>query len=313
MKKNFIMIPNNAVWNRDGKEELLIKKYGEKVSYILSYLDSNITRENRSVLSISDLIAKCGMKITNGNDGSVEQFKSLLIKLQADKIIADANVDLDKVKVNDYISCIFKMPLEQKDGKNINFFKISRKDYLKVIASGNKCNKCELLKTYYYIMARMNIKLGYFYDKQEKIATELGLSKTTLNKYIEELEKIEIIHYGNIGLVDGKKANNIYSDSKEGLEKGLKESSKYYGVEYKVNNASIDSVKEKELKSESDNTKEVKKLESSNCEKICSALVDITGEKLSVYENSRLDKLIKEHGHEVVELTIKLKSGDIRK
>lgn len=316
MKEDFIMIPNNAVW---GKEEVLIKKYGEKISYILSYLDSKTDRENRSGLSISDLITRCGMKITTGKDGSVEQFRKLLIKLQADGIITDANVDLDKAKVKDYINCIFTMPLEQKDGKNINFFMVSRKDYFKAIYSENKCSKCDLLNTYYYIMARMNIKLGYFYDKQEKIATELGLSKTTLNKYIEELKALGIVYSGNIGVVDGKKANNIYSDSKEGLEKGLKESSKYYGVEYKAVNESSDVANEKEAKLESDNQSRLlndsiskTQSEPNNCQKIYSDLEKITGEKLSKSEKGELDKLSKENGQDVIERTIKRKSDEIR-
>ena len=297
MMDNFIMLPNNLVWK---DEKTMIKEYGEKVSYVLSYLDSNVTRENRCVFSIEDMITKCGIIPRTGKGNSIDKFKNLLRKLEDNKIITNINVDIGEVKTKDFISCNFDMPIEKQEEKHISFFKINRSDYDKVISSEGSSDKCNLLNTYYYIMARINRRLGFFYDTQEIMASDLGLSKTTLNKYIDELKTLGVIYYDNIGLVEGKKANNIYSDNQEGLNKGLESSGSYYGVKTKVPKV----VEE---------TKEIIVDEPIQIDtSIYTSFSDVTGKKLNRTENSKLDNLVKQHGEEIILKAIKRKSSEIK-
>lgn len=294
---NFIMLPNNLIWN---KENTMIEKYGEKVSYVLSYLDSNVNRLDKCTFSIEDIILSCGIAVKTGKGKSIEQFKELLLQLQEDGIITNTNIEIEKAKIHDYISCDLKIPFEQKEENNVNFFMIERDKFINIITSDTKSDKCNLLNTYYYIMARINRKFGFFYDTQEIMASDLGLSKTTLNKYIDELKNLGVIYYDNIGLVDGKKANNIYSDTKEGLNKGLESSGNYYGAKTEVPKV-VEERKEMVVD-------EPIQIDTS----IYTSFSDVTGKKLNVSEKGKLDDLVKQHGEEIILKAIKRKSSEIK-
>lgn len=294
---NFIMLPNNLIWD---KESTMIKEYGEKVSYVLSYLDSNVNRLNKCTFSIEDIILTCGIAVKTGKGKSIEQFKVLLLQLQESGIITNTNIEIEKAKIHDYISCEFKMPIEQKEEKNVNFFMIERDKFIDIITSDTKSDKCNLLNTYYYIMARINRKCGFFYDTQEIMSSDLSVSKTTLNKYIDELKNLRVIYYDNIGLVDGKKANNIYSDTQEGLNKGLESSGSYYGIKIEVPKV----VEE---------TKEIIVDEPIQIDtSIYTSFSGVTGKTLNRTEQSKLDNLVKQHGEEIILKAIKRKSSEIK-
>lgn len=264
------MLPNNLIYDSQGKDNTLIKKYkSDKVIHILSYLDLYTNRLGKSIFSIKDIIVTSGLIPKTGKNNSIEQFKNILVRFQEDNIIQfnqTDKIDLSKVKLNDMIKCEFNMPIVKDiDESNINFFCINHDKYLDLMDNyTGKLNRITLLKIYMYIVVRLsrreNIivkdennndyklvndinvhggKAECFYEEYNKICRNLEIAKDTLNVYLKELNKLGLIFYDNIGLVKKDKyihpANNVYCIDKDELKEALKQSALYYQEEgYKI-------------------------------------------------------------------------------
>lgn len=246
---NFIMLPNNLIWNYKTKEESMYNMFGDKVPYIISYLVAERNRISISRFTLKDLIESCGLKCKNGKNGTIDIFKDLLSTLQIYKYIK-CDTDLSIIKPNDFIKCKVLLDFNTKEvtvqedeetiieNKKTEFFKIDIYEYYRLIESNSKLDTCTLVNIYFYIVARIsnkNNKAKVCYMSIDNILKDLDISKNTLNKYLTYLKDNKFVCFDNIGTVEkGNKkltANNVYALDKNELNKGLEESKTYYKIE----------------------------------------------------------------------------------
>lgn len=247
--ENFIMLPNNLVWNYKNSNDTMYNMFGDKIPYIISYLVSIRDRRSYSRFSLRDIIETCNYKVDTHKGKSVDKFKELLSILQTYNYI-ESDIDFNKVKPNDLIKCKILLDFNTKEvtvqednatiieNKKTEFFKIDIYEYYRLIESNSKLDTCTLVNIYFYIVARLRHeenKPAVCYMSYDNILKDLNISKNTLNKYLTYLKDNKFIYYDNIGTIEkGNKkitANNVYSLSEIDLNKGLEESKVYYKIE----------------------------------------------------------------------------------
>lgn len=241
MKNSFIQFPNYLVWNYKKSTDTLIHEYGDKILHILSYLDGGVTRLEDVTFSIENMIVSCGYIPKSGKGNINDQFRSIIIDLVSKGILeVKNNKDISTCKITDFVRCEY-IPFAEKD-KLKGFFPVKHDNYLKIVNDDTKLNKLTLLKIYYYILARLNRrkddklkdvsatggKAEVFWDSFYNICKDLDINDNTLTKYLEYLKELELICYGNIGMVQKNDvqstANNVYAVDKAELKEGLNQS-----------------------------------------------------------------------------------------
>ena len=246
---NFIMLPNNLVWSHEDKDKTMYNIFGDKLPYVLSFLVSIRDRRSISRFTLKYLIENSGNKIDRHKGKNLDKFKELLSLLQTYKYI-ECDIDLSKVKENDFIVCKVLLDFKTKEvtiqdndetiieNKFTEFFKIDIDEYYRLIENTSKLDTCTLVNIYFYIVARIsnkNNKAKVCYMSIDNILKDLNISKNTLTKYISYLKDNKFIYFDNIGTIekDGKKltSNNVYSLDKDNLKLGLEESKIYYKVQ----------------------------------------------------------------------------------
>ena len=246
---NFIMLPNNLVWSHKDKDKTMYNIFGDKLPYVLSFLVSIRDRRSISRFTLKYLIENSGNKIDRHKGKNLDKFKELLSLLQTYKYI-ECDIDLSKVKENDFIVCKVLLDFKTKEvtiqdndetiieNKFTEFFKIDIDEYYRLIENTSKLDTCTLVNIYFYIVARIsnkNNKAKVCYMSIDNILKDLNISKNTLTKYISYLKDNKFIYFDNIGTIekDGKKltSNNVYSLDKDNLKLGLEESKIYYKVQ----------------------------------------------------------------------------------
>lgn len=243
--KEFIKLPNSLVWDIRGKREKTYSyEFTEKVCYIWSIFDCLLNRIGYISFSLEQLINTIGIKANNHAGRNVDQFRNVLIGLEEKKFITDASCDFNLVKHKELITCKYSIPmLIDEEGKDTQFFIVYRGDYLRLLNCETDFNKITLIYVYYYLLSRMKNGKGdtirYCFPSYDDIEKELNISQTTFNKYINELQKLELIAYGNIGVItkNGKtrQASNVYCREASHLLGALDISKNYWNAEgYKV-------------------------------------------------------------------------------
>lgn len=233
------MIPKKIIFEKE-----YVEKYSDKFLYIITELIFSEDKKGFTRFSLEDLIITLGIKPRWGEGRINEQIKSI-IELMIENNMLLTNVDMEKTRIDKLIKCKFQMPYDvNNDGKPTNWFKVELNDYLKILNDESKLNKFTLISIYYYILAKIikrndgidNIHITggsaeVYWDNQESISKTLKISRNTFTNYVNKLNELGLIHYGNIGKVtkDGivRKANNVYATKKDELKYGL-EQSKYY-------------------------------------------------------------------------------------
>lgn len=244
---NFIKLPNQLIWSYKEDEYTLIDTIGDKVLYILPYLDLMTNRLNMCNFSLEDMIINADYKLKTGKDSINNQFKTTLQELQLREIIY-TNTDFNNVKPKELISCMLNIPFKKKDDDDTEFFTITHDNFLKILSDDSKLDKITLIKIYFYINARLSRREGEdidfkhyvggksnsFYGTYDTICKDLKITDTVLTKYLKRLQELELVFYDNIGLLQDiatetiYTANNVYVVDKKELEQALKESKLYY-------------------------------------------------------------------------------------
>lgn len=246
---NFIMLPNNLIWNYKTKEESMYNMFGDKVPYIISYLVSIRDRRSISRFSIRDIIESCNYKVDSHKGKSVDKFKELLSTLQTFNYI-ESNIDFSKIKANDFIKCKVLLDFKTKEvtfkdnnetiteNRKTEFFKIDIDEYYRLIENTSKLDTCTLVNIYFYIVARLRHeenKPTVCYMSNKEILNDLNISKNTLTKYLSYLKDDEFIYFDRVGNIEnnGKIINtrNVYALDKDNLKLGLEESKVYYTLQ----------------------------------------------------------------------------------
>lgn len=244
---NFIKLPNNLIWSYKEDEYTLMDTIGDKVLYILPYIDLMTNRLNMCNFSLEDIIVNAGYKVDTHKNKSVEQFKTTLQELQLREIIY-TNTDFNNVKPKELISCMLDIPFKKKDDVDTEFFSITHDNFLKILSDDSKLDKITLIKIYFYINARLSRRVeedidfkhyvggksNSFYGTYDTICKDLKITDTVLTKYLKRLQELELVFFDNIGLLQDLlegtiyTANNVYVIDKKELEQALKESKLYY-------------------------------------------------------------------------------------
>ena len=323
--ENFIMLPNNLVWNYKTKEESMYNMFGDKLPYVLSFLVSIRDRRSISRFTLKYLIENSGNKIDRHKGKNLDKFKELLSLLQTYKYI-ECDTDLSKVKENDFIVCKVLLDFKTKEvtiqedeeiiieNRKTEFFKIDINEYYRLIEN-NPLDTCTLVNIYFYIVARLrheNNKAKVCYMSFDDILNDLNISKNTLTKYLTYLKDNKFIYCGSIGTIEkGNKkitANNVYSLDKNELNKGLEESKIHYKIEgYTILNNNKKSVvmtinglrgRIKQLKAEGKDTSKMQEKLQEELNKIKPKDETISDEELEEVLNSkgRSDKELFKNG-----------------
>lgn len=187
-----------------------------------------------SRISIKKLLDFCDLEPRSGKHNSNYNIKEALFTLQEEGFIK-LNVNIDSCKIGTLVEC--EVVQEQKE----KFFPLYIKD-ISLISAKNDIDTVALINVYCYILARIKRnktdieekEAETFYDDLELIAFDLGLSKTSLVKYLKQLVDFDLICYGTIGLVKHirrskiQMASNCYCLNVEELKKALEGSKQHY-------------------------------------------------------------------------------------
>ena len=240
-KESFTIIPNNYVWAYEEGEVSLVKGLDSKILNVISFIKDKSDIHGQTCLSLEYLITSCGYKPKTGNGKSNEQFKECLLKLVEVGILEDIDNTIKNCKANTLIRCKLNLPKVESQ-----FFKLSYSK-VKEILSIEEGDKTTLLNIYSYILARLHRRKGNerkkdgtsdnpiykdgghaecFYDSQENIAYDLGITKPTLDKHIKILAENGLIYYNNLGKACSKEKgcynmSNVYTIDKDELEQAL--------------------------------------------------------------------------------------------
>lgn len=215
--EEFIKLPNSLVWDIGGKREnTYVYEYTDRLCHIWSAFDCLLNRVGTVSFSVEQLLVAIDIKPDAKKGRNVDQFRNILIGLQEKQFITNVNCDLKEVKYKELIHCQFSIPmLVDKDSKDNQFFQVYRKDYLTLINSETKLNKLTLMYLYYYLLSRMRTNktnITCCYPEYDTITKELDISRNTLNIYADELQRLELIAYGNIGVITKNKSTQIASN-----------------------------------------------------------------------------------------------------
>lgn len=239
----FIMLNNKTVYNRNNGDDTLIKNFGDKIVYTLCYLYGSTNNFGKTLFTIEELISFCGIKVNTHKGKSVDNFKELLINLQKNKIITNVDTDINKVSIKDIIRCELNIQIDKNEnGDNTEFFNIDMDNLLKILETKTSNKKYNLLNVYAYICARVykgtndiskdGGKAHDFHGDYKCFTDDLNISKPTLDKCLKELKELQLIDYGNIGMVTNSKgskmANNVYVLNASDLESALQQSKDYF-------------------------------------------------------------------------------------
>ena len=221
----------------------------DKLIEIITFIQAKTDREDESNFSLNKLIKHCGLIPTKGAKGTINRFKNDLLKLVEVGLIEDIdNTIKDCSKGDSLITCKLNLP-------NINseFFDLNYSTVKEILSLNG--DKATLLNIYSYILARIHRRKDskrlsngdnsmpfsgisgraeVFYDSQENIANDLGISKNSFIKHLKILAEARLICYGNNGLIRNKSketvknSNNVYALNEEELEVGLKQQAYSY-------------------------------------------------------------------------------------
>ncbi|MDO4535738.1 MAG: hypothetical protein Q4B63_08030 [Clostridium perfringens] len=246
MIEAFTILNNDCIWNYKDNKNTFFKLYGDKSIGILIYLDINTNRVGESVFTIEDIIYSFRLVPRNGAGKSVEVVRNVLIEFEKLNIISNCNNEIRKIKRGDLVKCKLEIPIKKEEGKNTEFFMIKHTNYVKIMSADTELSNLRLLNIYCYILSRirrrkeeehnpryqMGGKAEYTHPTYEQITADLGISESTFNTYIKYLSELELVFYGNIGVISKNKvirtAGNVYTVDITQLEYALKESLNYY-------------------------------------------------------------------------------------
>lgn len=295
----FIKLPNNIIWTYTDGEISVVKYINKKAVTILSNLMFKCNPIGVCCFTLEDLIIKCGYMPKTGKGKINDQFKDVLIQLQELGFIVEPNVDMNSIKPNTFIECKIDAHIPNEDDRDIGFFRLFYKDYIRIMNLETDKDKSIILNSYCYISARVKHrpddyksvnedkyrnegKSEYTYFKYEDAISDLGITKATLKESLDILSDNELISYGNIGLVKKNGvvnvANNVYVIDTKEFESAINDSKFYYTNNgYSVIGKKSDDVTKKIIGLSS----RIKQLESTGCN------VDDIKKELKKVENKK--------------------------
>lgn len=241
----FITIPNSLFYNgKEGGDFMELNNYNLLV--VITFMKTKMNMYNEVCFSIRKLIEFTGQKVDLHEGKSVDKMKEMLKFLIDKEYIEpiDKNIDIDNIKVNDFIEVL---PTKDLDS---DFTKIPLSVIEKILNSRYRY-KNKILTYWCYLHSRIYKKSNASDNKAQvtwvsldKISLDTGLSKETIMSYNDVLVELGLLKYINLGIKKkGKikeKCSNIYitidgSVSDEFIDIYLKEGVNQYKYYLKEN------------------------------------------------------------------------------
>lgn len=269
-KDRFIRLSNDYVrWDRDDKmDNTYSLKCGDKAPAIAYVLTKAMCNNGYIITSIELIMFSLGWddKKRKRTD-SADMIRETLGYMKQEGLITCEN-DFNDVKKGDVIFIsdhkLFKyQSIEEKEFQGV-FVMIKDYEFKRIMEVEDGVDTCKLFALFCSIKSRMNNKNGLkdCYPSENILSHDTGISKTTISKYIQILNDINLIRFTNAGdrlFPNGeyKTSPNNYVLCLHDWEETLKESIIYfkkmqkekYGVKFlsKVNNKSDDSKEKKTI------------------------------------------------------------------
>lgn len=239
------ILPIKLFYTNDNTMSLYQEHEDYKLLLVLDYLHIHTNRLGISFFSIEDIIEYYGYKPKTGSGKINEQIYSC-IKFLVSKNIIELDIDINKIKMNQMVRCIYHY--DTKNFRKINY------DSVRAIISieDKKVDKNKLLFYYCYLCCRIYKRqtgeIWYdggrpetCYPSYDKITKDIGLSDRIIKKYNDTLVNMNLIRIRNAGLYFHKddknrivkESVNHYALYDVGYEDELKESIKIYKNNHK--------------------------------------------------------------------------------
>ena len=226
---NFIKIPKRYVWIYNGNIDTLVVKYKNyRILYILSYISFKKNMLGYSEFTIEEIIRSIGIKSKRIKKEVINTMINDLELLKENGFIKFFDGCDIYGNIKHTLQCDVNHKYETKDGKDINFMKLTNESFIRFCNIDTTVNKYKLFSVYCYILART-----ICYDYSDDMSIELEINKKTFLEYIKILRQNGMICYGNIGVVINAKGNceqarNVYAIDQESFKNALTSSEKWY-------------------------------------------------------------------------------------
>lgn len=236
-KEAYVLLPNKIIWDKKGGDSLM-KITSDKLIIIMTYLDLRTTRIGDFICTLEDMCKECGYSHKTAN---LNELKDILLSLRSSGLLKiTSHETIEEIKPKDLIKGILC------NDCNTEFFKVNIQELNKILNSniGSQETRVGMVNLYFYIKSRIKKRdkslspASYGYNAEatwfstEQVIKDLNISKNTFEKYLKNLVDMNMICYGNIGLVSyrgvEKVANNVYTLEESELKQGLAESKYYY-------------------------------------------------------------------------------------
>ena len=231
-RESYIIIPNSFIWCNTKEEVSLINGLDSKCIAVMSYIKKQSNVYDECCFTLEWLIKSFNIKPDRNKGKSNEQFKNCLLKLVEVGLVEDIDDTIKNCKINTGIMCKLNIPKIDKEWFRLDYQKI------KEISTIKEGDKITLINIYSYVLSRLYRRKdsseihkdgGHsecFYDSQENISEDLGISKNTFIKHMNILIENKLIYSGNLGKVYNKNKgcynmSNVYVIDEEELEQGL--------------------------------------------------------------------------------------------
>ncbi|VYU50820.1 hypothetical protein [Clostridium butyricum] len=221
---NFIMLRNEIIRSKlekvddrtkkRTKDSLCVRYNNNKLIGVLCALDQSITRNGLCKFTIEELCTVCGVKAIRGYNKdketgeiipkSIEQIKLILKLLIDDGYISNINVDLEKVKTTEMISCTYfnKIDDDYKDG----FFKLNIDIYNKLLSLKN----VDAMVLYCNVKSRIGENNYYCYTALDTFNVDTNIANNTIEKCFKLLKENGLLFTANIGQVRKNRETSNY-------------------------------------------------------------------------------------------------------
>lgn len=162
--------------------------------------------------SLANIMSKYNIKQRKNKGESNEQFTNIITEMNNIKLIEIKEIE-NKMSINKLFECTYNGLLKNEYGNYIQFTRIERNKFNKILNCKSAFNNISLLFYYCYLCSRIHTRKnkdgdvtdsgGYAevcYPSYKTISEDIDLSEQTIKKYNDILVDMDLIRIGNLGL-----------------------------------------------------------------------------------------------------------------
>ena len=195
---NFIKIPKRYVWIYNGNIDTLVVKYKNyRILYILSYISFKKNMLGYSEFTIEEIIRSIGIKSKRIKKEVINTMINDLELLKENGFIKFFDGCDIYGNIKHTLQCDVNHKYETKDGKDINFMKLTNESFIRFCNIDTTVNKYKLFSVYCYILART---ICYDYNDDSLFCS---LPSFTRRKHIATYTVAEVLK--DTAILDGER------------------------------------------------------------------------------------------------------------